>query len=204
MSAELAEIRMELSRVRRELAVAMRQVKLIRPHLYADDSGAAVSSGGDGAIVTISSTAGGSAGTYGGTAFDLVTGLSAAATIVNEPEVALNPAHKLLKTGESYVGLVDPSSGNAFISPLPVGETATPNTLGSNTEGSETADSTTWSRTSDAKPLDVWITCRVVYNDAGDHKLYEYRRKFSYDACGLLIAVSAEARIEVDAPGSCP
>lgn len=86
---------------------------------------------------------------------------------------------------------------------VPVGVTTSPTTLGSSSEGSETADTTSWTRSSSGAPLDVWQVCRTVYNHAGDKKLYSFVRKFSYDSLGLLIAVSAETRIEVDAAESC-
>jgi len=86
---------------------------------------------------------------------------------------------------------------------LPVGVTTSPTTLGSSSEGSETAASDSWTRSSSGAPLDVWQVCRVVYDHAGSKKLFSFVRKFSYDSLGLLIAVSAETRIEVDAAESC-
>ena len=86
---------------------------------------------------------------------------------------------------------------------VPVGVTTSPTTLGGSSEGSESASSDSWTRSSSGAPLDVWQVCRVVYNHSGDKKLYSMVRKFSYDSLGLLIAVSAETRIEVDAAESC-
>jgi hypothetical protein len=75
-------------------------------------------------------------------------------------------------------------------------------TLGGNTEGSETAATDTWT-SGGTDGLALWQTCRVVYNEAGDEKLYEFRRKLTFDKSGRLYSVSGETRIEVDAPGSC-
>ena len=43
------------------------------------------------------------------------------------------------------------------------------------------------------------MVARVVYNNAGDKKLYAFLRKLSFDAVGFLRLVSAENRVEVDA-----
>jgi hypothetical protein len=40
----------------------------------------------------------------------------------------------------------------------------------------------------------------VVYNEAGDHKVYGYYREMLYDTTGKLNSISAETRIEIDAP----
>ena len=86
---------------------------------------------------------------------------------------------------------------------MPVGETASPTTLGSAAEGSETADTTTWSRATDGTPLEETYVSRVVYNDGGDEVLYVFMRTRKFDACGLLYEVSAETRVSVDVPEDC-
>lgn len=112
-----------------------------------------------------------------------------------------------LKAGIDYVGTsagTDSLTGKPVVifSPFPVGKTSSPTTLGAASEGSESADSSTWSRDNGA-PLDFWIHTRQAYFHAGDEKWYAYARKLSYDACGFLFAVSAETRIEIDAPEDC-
>ena len=72
-------------------------------------------------------------------------------------------------------------------------------TLGDDTEGSETAATDTWTA-GGADGLALWVTCRVVYNDAGDEKLYEFRRKLTFDKSGRLYSASGETRIEVEVP----
>jgi len=44
---------------------------------------------------------------------------------------------------------------------------------------------------------------RMAYNDAGDEKLYAFRRVLTFDADGRLSNVSAEIRVEVDVPDEC-
>lgn len=74
-------------------------------------------------------------------------------------------------------------------------------TLGDATEGSEAENSSSWAIGSG--PVNVWMTSRVSYYEAGTETLWGYRRKFSYDSCGKLIAVSGETRYEVDVPTEC-
>jgi hypothetical protein len=83
------------------------------------------------------------------------------------------------------------------------GETTSPTAVGSNAEGSEAANGTTWSQVSDGTPLDLWFTSRVGYFEAGDKTLYGYARKLSIDACGRVIAVTAETRYTIDVPEVC-
>jgi hypothetical protein len=89
------------------------------------------------------------------------------------------------------IGLGDPEDPSTTI-----------DTLGSNSEGSETAATDTWT-SGGTNGLALWQTCRVVYNEAGDEKLYEFRRKLTFDKSGRLYSVSGETRIEVDAPEDC-
>ncbi len=75
-------------------------------------------------------------------------------------------------------------------------------TLGAGSEGSETAASDTWTACG-STGLDDWRVTRVVYNDAGDEKLYAMMRKYTYDKTGKLYLVSAETRVTVDIPEDC-
>jgi hypothetical protein len=83
-------------------------------------------------------------------------------------------------------------------------------TIGSNSEGSESADSTsfdftTGSGTSTAT-LEVWVTSRVGYFDAGDQTLYGYARKLTFNCDGgnlVLEQVSGETRYTIDVPTIC-
>ena len=84
-----------------------------------------------------------------------------------------------------------------------IGSTDSPDTIGASSEGSESADTSAWDRVDDATPVDVWVIGRVGYFHAGDEKLYGYARKLSFDATGRLYAVSAETRVEIDAPEDC-
>ena len=84
-----------------------------------------------------------------------------------------------------------------------VGATDSPDTIGSNAEGSESASTSTWDRLTDAVPVEVWIQTRTAYYHAGDEKLYGYFRKFTFDSRGILNAISAETRVEIDAPEDC-
>jgi hypothetical protein len=73
-------------------------------------------------------------------------------------------------------------------------------------EGSETAQSDTWDRENPDSGKDgvtIPVTTRVVYNHAGDKKVYGFYRTFTYDSTGMLKAISAETRYEVDAAGAC-
>lgn len=75
------------------------------------------------------------------------------------------------------------------------------------TEGDNTIG--TWAET-DAAQTDSWaagagnvqvaMLTRMAYNDAGDQKLYGYYRTLTFDAGGHLNSVTAETRIEIDAP----
>ncbi len=75
-------------------------------------------------------------------------------------------------------------------------------TLGSSSEGSETAATDTWTANG-TNGLALWQTVRTVYSHTGDKKLYEFRRKLTFDRWGRLYSVSGETKIEVDAPGIC-
>lgn len=52
--------------------------------------------------------------------------------------------------------------------------------------------------------VEVRVTTRMSYNDAGDEKLYAFHRTFTFDSRGMLATISGETRVEVDTPGACP
>ena len=86
-----------------------------------------------------------------------------------------------------------------------VGRTDSPTVLtGGSDPSSETADSTSWSKASDATPLNLNLVARVVYNPSGDQKLYAFVRTLSFDARGVLLSVGGEARVTVSDTESCP
>lgn len=84
-----------------------------------------------------------------------------------------------------------------------VGSTAGAGTLGGTTDASETAQTTSWSRAASAMAVNLWVVSRVVYNAGGDRSLYAFLREMSFDARGLLTAISAETRVTVDATEAC-
>lgn len=69
-------------------------------------------------------------------------------------------------------------------------------------EGGETALTDTWTSSPTGNGLALWVVSRVVYNEAGDQKLYKYFRKLTFDKCGRLWSVSGETRVIVDTPVS--
>jgi len=80
--------------------------------------------------------------------------------------------------------------------------------IGNPGEGSESADTGEWNR-DDAfakgeNGFETYITTRVVYNHAGDKKLYGFSRTLQFDAFGMLYNVSQETQYTIDEPESCP
>lgn len=164
-------------------------------------------------VVAITGAAGGG-GKYTGT---LLMGTSTASPAGNlampegmqagAPVLILNPAEDglsthVLRPGTYHNGtLVAP--GVVQIDCVPTGNTASPVTLGGTSEGPESADTNSWTRSSSGMPLDLYVVTRMVYNESGDQTLYQFVRKLSFDACGLLTAVSAEARVTIDATEAC-
>jgi hypothetical protein len=80
-------------------------------------------------------------------------------------------------------------------------------TLGSNTEGDEAAATDTWAvgdvdASTPPNPLGLWlwIQTRPGYYHAGDKKLYGYFRKLVVSTGGGFVSVSAETRVEIEAP----
>lgn len=82
------------------------------------------------------------------------------------------------------------------------GTYASPKTIGSSTEGSEAADTETWDITNQGSNdgAVAWITTAIVYNEAGDQILYEFRRPFTWDSDGRLVSIGAETRITTETP----
>ena len=94
------------------------------------------------------------------------------------------------------------SSGGGAASPV---APALVDTIGVNTEGTEVAYTDEWAVETDrTKGLDWYIMNRVGFFHDGDQKLYGYIRKATFDKAGRLTAVSAETRVEIDAPEICP
>lgn len=165
-------------------------------------------------VVVKISGPGGGGGKYGG---NLVTGASTAASSgdlampegmeIGDAVLILNPAEDGLGTHVLAAGTFHNgkllAAGVVQIDCMPTGNTASPATLGGTSEGSETADATHWTRATDGTPLDLYVVCRMVYNESGDQTLYQFVRKLSFDACGLLVAVSGETRVTIDATEAC-
>jgi hypothetical protein len=89
--------------------------------------------------------------------------------------------------------------------PCITGAGASPYTMLPSATETEAAQTDTWDVTSQpAGNLGVkFRISRIAYNDAGDQKLYAYYRWVQTDASGRIISVSAETRVEVDAPEAC-
>jgi len=97
--------------------------------------------------------------------------------------------------------------------PEPLWTTGSGSGSGPDVEGSDTADPSSWARDRGPigsgallfgdTPLSFWVVTRVVYNHAGDKKLYAFRRQLTFAADGRLHAVSEEDRITVDEPEAC-
>ena len=70
----------------------------------------------------------------------------------------------------------------------------------------ETAQADTWDRTDQGTDdgVDILWTTRIAYNHGGDKKLYAFRRTMTFDSAGMLITMSAETRVEIDATEVCP
>lgn len=71
----------------------------------------------------------------------------------------------------------------------------------------EAAQTDAWDRASPPEGKDgvsIRHQTRTAYVHDGDEKLYAYYRTFTYDSSGKLATISAETRVEVDAPDDCP
>jgi len=51
--------------------------------------------------------------------------------------------------------------------------------------------------------LTITQSTGIAYYHTGDKKIYSYVRDFTYDSSGKLVSVSAETRVEVEAPTDC-
>jgi len=79
----------------------------------------------------------------------------------------------------------------------------TEDTIGTTAE-TEAAQTDTWDiEAQAAKGLVDTRLVRMAYDHTGDKKLYAYYRAYTYDAGGRLLKVSAETRVEIDAPEDC-
>jgi len=90
--------------------------------------------------------------------------------------------------------------------PLAAG-TLAPMSMGNVGEHTDTADTVTFDVTAPATGtagLQWIINNDLNYNDAGDEKLYGYKRTVTYDSFGRLVAVTAETQNTIDAPEACP
>lgn len=83
------------------------------------------------------------------------------------------------------------------------GRKDSPTVLNDNTGGGVDALADTWSRETNGTPVDEWRMTRVFW-DTGADILYGYLRMYSYDACGVHYATSAETRYIIDSSSACP
>jgi hypothetical protein len=169
----------------------------------------------DGAIVLISGPATGG-GKYtgqvlGGTSTATATGTLAMpegltagddALILNEEETGLS-GHRLAP-GSFAVGRVAGRTNGTVIVVIrgAAGATSGPTALGDGSGGSVGAQGTSWSKGADATPVDLWVQTRTVW-DSSTGTLLAYVRKLSFDARGLLYAVSGEDSVTVDVATAC-
>lgn len=121
------------------------------------------------------------------------------ALILNEEETGLD-GHRIAAGSYAIGQIAGNSNGTAIVIIRGgIGATASPSALdGSGID----ADSTSWSKASSATPLDVWVQTRTFW-DTSSGTLFGYLRKFSFDARGLLYAVSGETQITIDVATAC-
>lgn len=85
------------------------------------------------------------------------------------------------------------------------GTSQTPAEVGADDE-TEAAATDEWDRAEPPEGKDgvtVTMQTRTAYNESGDETLYAYYRNFTYDSRGLLVSISAETRVTIDAPEEC-
>lgn len=168
----------------------------------------------DGAVVLISGAAAGG-GKYSGQVLvgnstavaagdlsmpeGLDTSDGPAALILNEEETGL--AGHRIAAGSYAVGQVAGNADGTAIVVIRGGLGATSGATALSGSGLG-ADSTSWSKSADPTPLDVWVQTRT-YWDSGSGTLFGYARKFSFDARGLLYAVSGETQVTIDVATAC-
>ncbi len=128
------------------------------------------------------------------------------ALILNVEESSL-PGNRLMP-GSYTVGVIRGATGDTPPRPIvlvrgALGSRNSPMTVGSADNASESPDETTWAKDTNATPVDLYVTTRVVYNPDGDQTLYAFERLCSFDARGVLYAVSGETRVTVDVTELC-
>lgn len=170
----------------------------------------------DGAVVQISGGAGGG-GKYTGqvlagdsTAVSAGTlampeGMNAAsgpsALILNEEENG-QTGHRIAPGSYAVGQIAGNSNGTAIVVIRGgLGATAGATSLGGS-GGGASPDSSSWSKASDGTPLQISVQTRT-YWDSGSGTLFGYLRQFSFDARGLLYAVSGETQITIDVATAC-
>lgn len=168
----------------------------------------------DGAVVRVSGAAAGG-GKYSGQVLvgnstavaagdvSMPEGLDAssgpAALILNEEETGLN-GHRIAP-GSYAVGQIAGNANGTAIVFIRGGLGATSGAAALSGSG-VAADPTSWSKASDATPLDVWVQTRTFW-DTTTGTLFGFLRKFSFDARGVLYAVSGETQVTIDVAVSC-
>lgn len=60
-----------------------------------------------------------------------------------------------------------------------------------------------WTRGTDKVGVEITVQTGTAYYESGDEKLYAYVRDLAFDSAGHLLSVSAETRIEIEAPEAC-
>lgn len=166
----------------------------------------------DGAAVQITGTAAGG-GKYlgtilGGSSDAVTTGTLAmpegmtgggAALILNEEEDGQS-GHRLQIPCYAVGRIVGSNDGTQIV--------MIRGALGSTTGGTAlagsgvSADGTTWSRATNGTPVNVVVQTRTYWDSTGG-VLYGFARTFSFDARGVLAAISAESPVTIDVPTAC-
>ena len=77
-----------------------------------------------------------------------------------------------------------------------------PQSIAIDASATEAIYTDTW--TAGSTGVKVWVHTRSGYYDAGDEKLYGYRRPFIYDKLGRLYSIGAEVRYLIDEPVEIP
>lgn len=121
------------------------------------------------------------------------------ALILNEEENGLSGNR--IAAGTYAVGQIAGNSGGTAIVMIRGGSGNTAGATGLSGSGI-TPDPSSWSRTSNGTPLNVWAQTRT-YWDTGSGTLFGFLRQFSFDARGLLYAVSAETQVTIDVATAC-
>jgi hypothetical protein len=124
------------------------------------------------------------------------------ALILNEEETGLS-GHRLQVPSFAVGQLAGSSNGTAVVMIRgALGASGGATALGDGSGGSVDPDSTSWDKSSDGTPLDVWVQTRTFW-DTASGTLYGYLRKFSFDARGVLYAASGENQITIDVATAC-